>query len=315
LGGTHSLTHAAYRVIWENGGEAWTNRKVDKVIIENGKAKGIKLASGEEIEARVAVVTNVDPYQMVFDLIGPENIDPVIARKVKHLSRDWIAIAWFSWAFTERPKWKCEEFEPWAKYCAWMCYGASSELDVNAFIRESAERRAKLWPTDVNLGFSYMGVNEVDDFDQCMAPPDVGFKILSEQFVLPAFSLSDKEWKEKEKIHAEEVISLTNKFAPNVTWDKVAGYTPVTPYFTSKLARNYGPAGNWGVIDNTPAQLGKFRPIPELAAHRIPGIENIYCTGTAWHPFAGGSSYQGYNCYKVMAEDLGLKKTWEGRPF
>ena len=315
VGGTHSLTHAAYRVIWENGGEAFTSKKVDKVLIENGKAKGIKLANGEEIEAKMAVVTDVDPHQLIFDLIGPEKVDPLIVRKVKHIARDWINIMWYSWAFTERPQWKCEEFEPWAKYCAWFCYGAQSELDVNSFIKESAERRAGIWPTELNLGISYMGVNDVEDWDLCMAPPDVGFKILTEQFVLPAFKLSNEEWREKEKIHAEEVINLTNKFASNVSWDKIAGYTPVTPYYTSKLARNYGPAGNWAVIDNTPAQVGKFRPIPELAANRVPGIDGLFCTGSAWHPFAIGQCAQGYNCYKVMAEDLGLKKTWEGRPF
>ena len=315
MGGTHCLTHAAYRVIYENGGEAFTSNKVEEILIEDGKARGIRLADGTEVEAKVAVVTDVDPYQLVFDLIGAEKLDSTIVRKVKHLARDWININWYSWALTERPKWKCEEFEPWAKYCGWMCYGATSDLDVNAFIKESAERRAGIWPTDLNLAWSYMGRNDVQDFDQCMAPPDVGFKILTEQFVLPAFKLTDEEWKEREKAHAEEVIELTNRFAPNVTWDIVNGVVPVTPYYTKRFARNFAPAGNWGVIDNTPAQIGKFRPIPELAANRMPGIESLYCTGTAWHPFAIANCAQGYNCYKVMAEDLGFKKTWEGRSF
>jgi len=315
LGGSHALTHAAYRIIWENGGEAITSKKVDKIIINNGKAKGIKLADGMEIEAKVAVVSSVDPYQLVFDLIGSEKIDPAVMRKVKYIARDWINIMWYSWAFTERPHWKCEEFEPWAKYCGWLCFGATSGLDVNAFIKESAERRAGIWPTELNTGISYMGVNEVEDFDQCLAPPDFGFRILSEQFVLPAYRLSDKEWKERENNHANEIIEFTEKFTSNVTWDIVAGYTPVTPYFTANFARNFAPAGNWAVVDNTPAQIGKFRPIPELAGNRVPGIEGLYCTGTAWHPMALGHSPQGYNCYKVMAEDLGLKKTWEGRVF
>lgn len=94
---TPCLTHAAYRVIWENGGEAWTSMKVGKVLIEDGKTKGIKLADGTEIEARVAVVTDVDPHQLVFDLIGPEKLDPIIARKVKNLSKDWEFVTWYSW--------------------------------------------------------------------------------------------------------------------------------------------------------------------------------------------------------------------------
>jgi hypothetical protein len=46
-------------------------------------------------------------------------------------------------------------------------------------------------------------------------------------------------------------------------------------------------------------------------------IEKLYATGTAWHPAANGWAWQGYNAYKVMAEDLGLPKPWEekGRPY
>jgi beta-carotene ketolase (CrtO type) len=64
------------------------------------------------------------------------------------------------------------------------------------------------------------------------------------------------------------------------------------------------------------SQMGRFRPIPELANHRTP-IENIYHGSGATH-FGGGIGRSGsYNCYKVIAEDLGLRKIWEeqGRPF
>ena len=315
VGGTHSLTHGAYRVIYENGGETFTNCKIDKVLIKNGKASGIRLADGTEIEAKLGVITGVDPYQLVFDLVGPEKLDSTLVRQVKHLSRDWISINWYSWAFTERPKWKCEAFEPEAAHCMGLTLGASSHLDINAYIKESAERRAGIWPSETNIYICYMGVTDLDNSDQCMGPPGTNFKILTEQFVLPSWRLSDEEWKVKEKQHADDIVKLVNKFAPNVTWDTVAGYVPVTPYFTKRFARNYAPAGNWAVIDNTPAQMGKFRPIPDLAGNRVPGIEGLYCTGSAWHPFALAHSAQGYNCYKAMADDLGLKKTWEGRIF
>ena len=148
-----------------------------------------------------------------------------------------------------------------------------------------------------------------------MAPPEYGFKILTEQFTVPAYHWTDKEWKKSEKEHAEAVVKRINQYAPNITWDSLAGYLPVTPYYTARYARNYAPAGNWATIDNVPSQMGRFRPIPDLAHHRVPGIKGLYCTGTAWHPMALANSAQGYNCYKIMSEDLGLKKTWEGRPF
>ena len=74
------------------------------------------------------------------------------------------------------------------------------------------------------------------------------------------------------------------------------------------------PAGNHNVIDIIPSQFGRSRPIPELARHATP-IKNLYATGSAWHPYANASCWQGYNCYKIIAEDYGLAKPWEGKPF
>ncbi|MGB4781714.1 MAG: dehydrogenase, partial [Candidatus Methylomirabilis sp.] len=79
--------------------------------------------------------------------------------------------------------------------------------------------------------------------------------------------------------------------------------------------RNYAPTGNWCVIDNIPSQTGRFRPVAELARNKVPGIEGLYCTGSAWPPYGAAHSMQGYNCYKVMAEDFHLPKPWEGHPF
>ncbi|HLA27590.1 MAG TPA: hypothetical protein VJZ49_06820 [Syntrophales bacterium] len=39
--------------------------------------------------------------------------------------------------------------------------------------------------------------------------------------------MTDKEWKEFEKTHAEEVIELWQKYAPNMTWDNVIGFNPI----------------------------------------------------------------------------------------
>ena len=100
------------------------------------------------------------------------------------------------------------------------------------------------------------------------------------------------------------------RYAPNMTWDNVIGYVPLTPYDHAHLA-NMAPEGNWAVIDaGIPSQYGRYRPVPELARHKTP-IENLYGTGAGWHPSGGAGSWQGYNCYKIIAEDFGLRKPWE----
>ena len=139
---------------------------------------------------------------------------------------------------------------------------------------------------------------------------------LVEQWVLPARAYTEQEWKKLEKQFAEQIINNWQKYAPNMTWDNVIGYVPVTPFFVSRHAKNWGPWGNLSVIDNTPPQIGRMRPISELASGRMP-IKKLYATGSGWHPFACAFSWQGYNIYKVIAEDMGLRKPWEekGRPY
>ena len=113
------------------------------------------------------------------------------------------------------------------------------------------------------------------------------------------------------------VISQWNKYAPNINWDNVIGYVPVTPYFTAQFSKTYGPlVGCNNVLDPTPVQSGRFRPLLELSSGRMP-VKNLYATGAGWHPHCGAMGFQGYNIYKVMAEDFGLSKPWEekGRPY
>ena len=69
------------------------------------------------------------------------------------------------------------------------------------------------------------------------------------------------------------------------------------------------PDGNAGPIDLYEGQYGRYGPVVELNSHRIPGIKNLYATG-GWKGTTA-SCQAGYTCYKVIAEDLGLRKPWD----
>ncbi|MBW1945020.1 MAG: NAD(P)/FAD-dependent oxidoreductase, partial [Deltaproteobacteria bacterium] len=277
VGGTHQLAHAAQRIVIENGGEVFTKHPVKKIVIENGTAKGIILNDGTRIEATKAVISNVDPYQLCFDLIGEEHLSSKIKNRVKNIERDWITISWYTWMLKERPIHKAAGFNPDIDRCMGIVFG---NRDLNTLLKETSERKALKWPTDPCIMTVYHGGKE----DDLLAPQGNDFNVLTEAFILPAFSLSSREWKEMEKRHAEEVIKKWEQYAPNMTWDNVIGYNPVTPYYTANQCKNYAPAGNWCVIDNIPSQFGRTRPIPELAGHRMP-IKSLYATGSAWHPY------------------------------
>jgi len=312
-GGTHTLAHASQRVILENGGKAFTRKLVEKILIENGVAKGIRLADGTEVEAKKAVLSGVDPYQLVVELVGEEHWDPGIVGKIKRLERGFNTLTWYTWALHERPRYIAEAFNPDLPYAVWVGLVASRETGIEDIMDETYRRRLGLWP---DMTRPTINVGDHSILVPGYAPPGKA-SVVTEQWVLPAWRLSEAEWKKMEKQHAEDVLSFWQKFAPNMTWDNVIGYVPITPYYTSRDLRNFSwQHGNHAVIDTSPPQTGRFRPIPELASGRMP-IKNLYATGAGWHPFPGAHPAQGYNIYKIMAEDFGLRKPWEekSRPY
>ncbi|MFX1550520.1 MAG: phytoene desaturase family protein, partial [Promethearchaeota archaeon] len=67
------------------GGELLLNTKVVKILVDEGKAKGVKLENGEEIYADY-VVTTIDPKLAMKEMVGLDiiqELDPKYAKKVE----------------------------------------------------------------------------------------------------------------------------------------------------------------------------------------------------------------------------------------
>jgi phytoene dehydrogenase-like protein len=304
-GGTHQLAHAAHRVIYENGGRSFTRNRVDKVLIENGKAKGIRLADGTEIEAKKAVVTALDPHQLIFNLVGEEHFPEQIVNRVKNLEVHCMGAFEYMWALKERPDYKAAAVNPDFNRARGLY---PERKDVGSLQREAAFRRLRRWMPDI----SYK-----DDlptwfltFEDHLSSPS---GVMADTVTLTAPLADDmtdrKTWKKWEDEHKEALLRKWQKYAPNMTWDNVIDVHGVHPGTMVEMNRSYV-VGNPLVVDPIASQSGRFRPIPELADHRTP-IKGLYATGTSWHPYPSAHSSQGYNCYKVMADDFGLKKPWE----
>jgi len=302
VGGTHQVAHACHKILIADGAKVWTHCEVDKIIIENGTAKGIRLTDGTKVEARKLVICTLSPQQLV-DLIGRENLPSKIVRRVELIETSHTTIGWYNWALHEAPKYIAAQFNPDINQAMWV--GLHLTNDPDTMTRECYWRRLGKMPPWEDLNVVVWGHSIADPR---YAP--LGKHLAShEQFMPPASALSEKEWLELKRRHAEDTIKLWQMFAPNMTWDNVIGYAPDTPYDCCRL-KNMAPDGNWSVIDTVPTQMGRFRPIPELSEHRTP-VKNLYATGAAWAPYGAGAMIDsGYTCYRIIAEDLGLAKPW-----
>jgi beta-carotene ketolase (CrtO type) len=312
-GTNHSLAHALHRALYRYGAETFTHSEVDKAIIENGVARGIQLKDGTRIEAKKAVISTLSPHQLCYDLVGPDYLSPQILRKIDALETSRTCIAVCQWVLTEYPKWKAHDFNSDIDgeeiYSGMSTHGLGTK-EVSSILEECSYRRMHRIPPEASMIF-------IIPPPEAQLNPILGYcQCYSEIALPPAWAYPEEWWIKYQHELPEWKMSQFQKYMVDMSWDKVVGLIPVTPYYIARHLKNMGPSGNWTIIDMVASQMGSFRPIPELAQHRTP-IKNLYATGSGLGNWGMSSFCTSYTCYKVMSEDYGLRKPWEeqGRPY
>jgi len=302
-GGTHQIAHAAHQLLVQMGCSFFTNVEVQKAIIENGVATGIRLADGSEIAARKLVVSTLSPYQLIFDLIGEDHVGDVLKKRVRLLEDTFGCLMWYSFAVHDAPNYTAESFNPDIHECQWL--GLQPDPDPMHIARECTYQKLRKFPPLEDYAPT-VGCHSL--VDPSFAPPGKHV-VQNEQLGPPATTYTEKEWLEIKKRYADELLTLWKDYAPNMTWDNVIGID-TNCAFDHRRMKNLGPNGTMAGVDRPLHQIAENRPTPELANHRTP-IERLYATGGSWHVGSNAGSTESYNCYKIIAKDLGLAKPWE----
>src|SRR5919109_3516327 len=79
-GGGDRLVDALVRLIRDHGGACETDRDVERILVRDGEATGVRLADGAEVAAARAVIANVTPTQLYGRLLDGEVPAPVDER-------------------------------------------------------------------------------------------------------------------------------------------------------------------------------------------------------------------------------------------
>jgi all-trans-retinol 13,14-reductase len=82
LGGGQVLPAHLVDVIRSNGGEVRTRAGVERILVEDGKAAGVRLTTGEEFRAPV-VVSNADLKRTFLEMVGEEHLSPQTVARVR----------------------------------------------------------------------------------------------------------------------------------------------------------------------------------------------------------------------------------------
>jgi beta-carotene ketolase (CrtO type) len=300
-GGTGALTQALLNLVKSLGGQVLTDQTVEKILIDNGRAVGVRVAGGQEYRANKGVISNIDAKRVFLQLMDKAEVDDADSELRERLERRIVnnneTILKIDCALSEAPRFEHHQHQD--------DYLIGSVLIADSF-------------KQVELAHSEPSIGRIPDadpsfyavvptmLDPSMAPPGqhtlwieffAPYQIEPEQIDPNNPGLKGTGWTDERKNKvADRVIDKLAEYAPNLKQSIIARHVESPAELGERLGAY---KGNYYHIDMTLEQMVFFRPLPELANYKTP-IEGLYLTGAGTHPGGSISGMPGRNCARVF---------------
>lgn len=301
-GGSHMVTQALHKIIFENGGMALNTQRVKRIIIENGVAAGVEREDGTIFRARKAVISTIDPHQTFLKLLAKENLDKEFVEQIKVWQWEKYTLMGLHLALDEAPHFTAASKNPEIDkaFIYILGYETPEDLisDYEAIYRGELRETARF-----NCCFPSV-------HDPSQAPGKRHTGLLSR---FAPYNLKEggaERWydmKYKENV-MEQYIATLQKYAPNmnkktILWKYISTPIDVENKILSMVRGSY----KHGLYH--PLQMGIFRPNDQCSRYRTP-IKGLYLGGSSCYPGGCVIWGAGYNAANAVAEDLGIEKWW-----
>jgi phytoene dehydrogenase-like protein len=296
-GGSHSIAQVLQRAYVHNGGQIRAVHHVEKILVEEGRAVGVRLRDGREWNARLAVVSNTDPYATFVEMIGDEHLPRTFTERVKDIQPDEFSYFQVHLALKAPVRYGLHEAEdPAVGQALNVNMGPEKPDDL---VEMWKEIRAGEFPEHVCLHAICPTA-----FDALQAPKA---KHAASLFMPVPFELKGKkpnDWVRLKNGFMEAVLKIWRRYATNLTDENIEMKVAMDPFYIAGRWPNMRRGSVW-VARKVATQMGEMRPIEQLAEYRTP-IEGLYQVGVATHPADAVIAGSGYNCWQIMKEDLKL---------
>jgi phytoene dehydrogenase-like protein len=296
-GGAHSIAQALQRAYVHSGGQIRAVHHVEKILIEKGRAAGVRSRDGREWKARLAVVSSADPYSTFVEMIGDENLPQGFIDCVEAIQPDEFSYFQVHLALKAPVRYALHEADdPAVAQAMNVNMGPEKPGDLDAMWREI---RAGQFPEHVCLHATCP-----TSFDPLQAP---GGKHTASLFMPVPFQLKGKkpeDWIKLKNGYMDGVLKIWRRYATNLTDENIEMKVAMDPFYLAGRWPNMRRGSVW-VARKVAAQMDRARPIEQLANYRTP-IEGLYLVGVATHPADAVIAGSGYNCWRIMKQDLNL---------
>ncbi len=299
-GGTGALTEALVKLVQSEGGVILTDQHVEKVLIDDGRAVGVRVAGGKEYRAKSGVISNIDAKRLFLQLVDSSDVndaDPNLRERVdRRINNNNETILKIDCALSEPLRFEHHEHK--------------DEYLIGSILIADSVNHVEKAHSDCMLGKipdedPSMYVVMPTGLDPSMAPS--GKHTLWIEFFAPyqiagaeGTGLKGTGWTDelKNKV-ADRVINKLADYSPNFKHSIIARHMESPAELGERLG-SY--KGNYYHIDMTLDKMLCFRPLPELANYKTP-IQNLFLTGAGTHPGGSISGLPGRNCARVFLHE------------
>lgn len=301
VGGAISLPLALARVVEGNGGTIMTGARahVEKILVENGQAKGVRLGDGTIIQSPV-VVSGIDFPQTV-RLAGEENFSTSVREKA--VKWQWTgdhSLMTLHLALNERPLYKAAEFDPDVNEAYNVQFGVD---DTSELIETFDDMRREVFPRRPAGNGCCNSM-----FDPTYAPEG---KHVAFWWPFAPFKIDNRVdvWDERREEFTDKLLDIWSSYSTNLSGAVIGRYL-YTPLDIVREQLNMV-NGSVRMGAYTANQMGINRPHPEWAGHRTPSVDGLYHCGSS-SGFGGGvNSYPAYAASNAIVSDRGFNRWWK----
>ncbi len=296
LGGMGSITQAMASACRDTGVTIRTDAPVARVLVDNGKAAGVRLASGEEIFART-LVANVGPKPLYERLIDPADLPADFRSRIAAYAvgsgsfRMNVALSELP-GFTARP-------------------GPGDHLSAGVILAPSLDYMDAAVDDARRHGWTRSPVVEMlipSTLDDSLAPPGAHVASLFCQGFSPRLP-DGGSWDDEREAAADAIFATIEGYAPGFTASVIARqiHSPLD------LERKFALAGG-DIFHGRMSldQLWSARPVLGHGSYASP-IAGLWMCGAGTHPGGGVTGAPGHNAARAILRSRGLGGVWRRR--
>jgi phytoene dehydrogenase-like protein len=301
VGGADSLPKALARVVEAHGGTVMTGARahVERILVDGGRARGVRLGDGTLISARV-VVSAIDFPQTV-RLAGEQNFTTSVREKAT--TWQWTnhhSLMTLHLALDDRPRYKAAEFDPDVDEAYNVQFGVD---DTSELIETFDDMRRENFPRRP-AGNGCCNTM----FDPSYAPEG---KHVAFWWPFAPYQIegSVDVWDRRREEFTQRLLDIWSSYSTNLP-DIVLGSYLYTPLDIARQRLNMV-RGSVRMGAYTASQMGIQRPHADLADYRVPTVDGLYHCGSSSGNGGGVNGYPAYAAAQAIVSDQGYDQWWK----